>query len=230
MGLTEYRHNLEHRTTATAEMLAVASRLVSGNLGLIMVARKPRDSAAGSSLRSARCSAVASLAAASGATLLGRDGRHHGLARDRLRARRRRRRGPSGPPFIPGQRGLACQRALLAVPIAGGRSGQPATTRAPIPPWCPPPSRWRRSGPRAEPVGAATGSRGPLPRSWGPGHRLPLVALMPQWRQNYLNNRPPARATAISAMGQQQTRKSPQSRHQARERLTEKELSDLSGL
>jgi hypothetical protein len=28
------------------------------------------------------------------------------------------------------------------------------------------------------------------------------VALMPQWRQDYPNNRPPTRATAISAMGQ----------------------------
>jgi len=28
-------------------------------------------------------------------------------------------------------------RALLAVPIAGGRSGQPATTRTATPPWCP---------------------------------------------------------------------------------------------
>jgi hypothetical protein len=30
------------------------------------------------------------------------------------------------------------------------------------------------------------------------------VALMPQWRQNYLNNRPPTRSTAISAMGHEQ--------------------------
>jgi hypothetical protein len=29
----------------------------------------------------------------------------------------------------------------------------------------------------------------------------PLVALMPQWRQEYLNNRPPTRATAMSEMG-----------------------------
>jgi hypothetical protein len=36
----------------------------------------------------------------------------------------------------------------------------------------------------------------------GPGGRLPHVALMPQWRQNYPNNRPPTRATAISEMGQ----------------------------
>ena len=49
---------------------------------------------------------------------------------------------------------------------------------------------------------------GPLPRSWGialrgsPGHRLALVALMPQWRQDHPNNRPPTRATAISAVGQ----------------------------
>jgi hypothetical protein len=44
-------------------------------------------------------------------------------------------------------------------------------------------------------------------RSWGhcsprqPGHRLPLVALMPQWRQDHPNKRPPTRATAISKMG-----------------------------
>jgi hypothetical protein len=30
----------------------------------------------------------------------------------------------------------------------------------------------------------------------------PLVALVPQWRQNYPNKRPPSRATAISEMGQ----------------------------
>jgi hypothetical protein len=34
-----------------------------------------------------------------------------------------------------------------------------------------------------------------------PGHGLPLVALMPQWRQDHPNKRPPSRATAISAMG-----------------------------
>jgi hypothetical protein len=62
--------------------------------------------------------------------------------------------------------------------------------------------------PRAERVGAAAGAwspsaavRGNCPRG-SPGHRLPLVALMPQWRQDYSNNRPPTRATAISAMGQ----------------------------
>jgi hypothetical protein len=32
---------------------------------------------------------------------------------------------------------------------------------------------------------------------------LPLVALAPQWRQNYPKNRPPRRATTISEMGQQ---------------------------
>ena len=53
------------------------------------------------------------------------------------------------------------------------------------------------------------GAWGPRPRSWGeiaprggPGHRLPLVALMPQWRQSYPNKRPPTWATAISDMGQ----------------------------
>jgi hypothetical protein len=35
-----------------------------------------------------------------------------------------------------------------------------------------------------------------------PGHRLPLVALVLQWRQDHPNNRPPTRATANSAMGQ----------------------------
>jgi hypothetical protein len=34
-----------------------------------------------------------------------------------------------------------------------------------------------------------------------PGRRLPLVALVLQWRQDYPNNRPPTRATAISEMG-----------------------------
>jgi hypothetical protein len=46
--------------------------------------------------------------------------------------------------------------------------------------------------------------RGPgeiAPRG-GPGHRLALVALMPQWRQDYPNNRPPTWATVISAVGQ----------------------------
>jgi hypothetical protein len=62
-------------------------------------------------------------------------------------------------------------------------------------------------GARAEPAGAATGAWGPLLRSWGncprgsPGHRLPLVALVPQWRQDYPNNLPPTWATAISEMG-----------------------------
>ena len=43
--------------------------------------------------------------------------------------------------------------------------------------------------------------------SWGGvsgGRGLPLVALVLQWRQDYPNNRPPTRATAIWAMGQQQ--------------------------
>jgi hypothetical protein len=37
------------------------------------------------------------------------------------------------------------------------------------------------------------------------GHRLPLVALMPQWRQDYPHDRPPTWATAISAVGQVRT-------------------------
>jgi hypothetical protein len=52
---------------------------------------------------------------------------------------------------------------------------------------------------------AATGTRvpcrGPGVIALGRGNptrRLPLVALVPQWRQNYPNNRPPTRATAIS--------------------------------
>jgi hypothetical protein len=46
-----------------------------------------------------------------------------------------------------------------------------------------------------------------LPRGKPPGRReilgiaCPPVALTPQWRQDYPNNRPPSRATAISAMG-----------------------------
>jgi hypothetical protein len=36
-----------------------------------------------------------------------------------------------------------------------------------------------------------------------PGRRLPLLALMPQWRQDYPNKRPPTWATAISEMGQE---------------------------
>jgi hypothetical protein len=42
---------------------------------------------------------------------------------------------------------------------------------------------------------------GPEVCNWPPS----VVALVPQWRQGYPNNRPPTRATAISAMGQQQT-------------------------
>ena len=34
------------------------------------------------------------------------------------------------------------------------------------------------------------------------GVGMPLVALVLQWRQDYPDNRPPTRATAISAMGQ----------------------------
>jgi hypothetical protein len=59
-------------------------------------------------------------------------------------------------------------------------------------------------GARAEPVGAATGTWG-LWQSLGhcsPCGGFPLVALMPQWRQDDPNNRPPTRATAISEMGQ----------------------------
>ena len=67
---------------------------------------------------------------------------------------------------------LAKRAGLPALPIGGPKSRafdqtNPPTTRAPTPP-CPPPSRWRRSGPRAEPVDAATG---PLLRSCGPGQR-----------------------------------------------------------
>jgi hypothetical protein len=41
----------------------------------------------------------------------------------------------------------------------------------------------------------------PPPRERDPGHSLPLVALVPQWRQDHPNKRPPTRATAISAVG-----------------------------
>jgi hypothetical protein len=40
------------------------------------------------------------------------------------------------------------------------------------------------------------------PPAADPGHSLPLVALVPQWRRDYPNKRPPTRATAISEMGQ----------------------------
>jgi hypothetical protein len=36
-------------------------------------------------------------------------------------------------------------------------------------------------------------------------HKLPLVAPMPQWRQDYPDDRPPTWATAISAVGQNPT-------------------------
>jgi hypothetical protein len=60
------------------------------------------------------------------------------------------------------------------------------------------------------PCGASLGdgvASGPLRRSWGncparqSGDRLPLVAPVPQWRQHYPKNRPPTRATVISAVG-----------------------------
>jgi hypothetical protein len=43
--------------------------------------------------------------------------------------------------------------------------------------------------------------KGVAPPAADPGRRLPLVALVLQWRQDYPNNRPPTRATAISAVG-----------------------------
>jgi hypothetical protein len=55
-----------------------------------------------------------------------------------------------------------------------------------------------------EPGALCRGPGGIAPRG-SPGHRLPLVALMPQWRQDYPNYRPPTRATAISAMGHNPT-------------------------
>jgi hypothetical protein len=39
------------------------------------------------------------------------------------------------------------------------------------------------------------------PKRGNPTRKSPLVALVPQWRQNYPNNRPPTRAAAISEMG-----------------------------
>jgi hypothetical protein len=80
---------------------------------------------------------------------------------------------------------------------SGGDDAGADPTMAPAAVSLAPTSPWASCGARR----CGHRSLGPLPRSWGPGHRLPLVALMPQWRQNYPNNRPPTRATAISAMG-----------------------------
>jgi hypothetical protein len=41
-----------------------------------------------------------------------------------------------------------------------------------------------------------------LPPPYSPGHRLPLVALVPQWRQTYLDNRPTAPEAVAPEMGQ----------------------------
>jgi hypothetical protein len=64
------------------------------------------------------------------------------------------------------------------------------------------PSVWRSieslGGKRGHPK--ANESWGSLPRSWGVSGDRPSVALMPRWRQDYLNNRPPTRAAAISEM------------------------------
>jgi hypothetical protein len=75
------------------------------------------------------------------------------------------------------------------------------------PPRRPSPSRWQRL-PRPARRGLVRGARrcghrslGASAAVLGPGHRLPLVALVPHWRQNYPNNPPPTRATAISEMG-----------------------------
>ena len=72
-----------------------------------------------------------------------------------------------GPPFIPGQTGWPASAPYWRSESRAFDQTNPPTTRAPTPP-CPPPSRWRRSGPRAEPVDTATG---PLLRSCGPGQR-----------------------------------------------------------
>jgi hypothetical protein len=104
--------------------------------------------------------------------------------------------------LVPGRPGRSWRQAAAATRAPGSR---------PTPPRRPSPSRWAdHPGPpdgAAEPVGAATGAPGaPLLRSWviaprgGPGHRLPLVALMPQWRQDYPDGRqvgrPPSRQSA----------------------------------
>jgi hypothetical protein len=44
--------------------------------------------------------------------------------------------------------------------------------------------------------------RPPEPGVLPPGHRLPHVALVLQWRQDHPNKLPPTWATAISEMGQ----------------------------
>jgi hypothetical protein len=126
------------------------------------------------------------------------------------RRRRRRRRGPSGPSFILGQRRLACQRALLAVPIAGGRSGQPAHDAGADQTMVPAAISLAPTAP-ALPRGKPQGVRSPSMRPPEPGASAAVlgswafVALAPQWRQNYPNNRPPTRANAISEMGQVRT-------------------------
>jgi autotransporter passenger strand-loop-strand repeat protein len=93
-------------------------------------------------------------------------------------AKRRPRRGcqDHGPPHHDGRRHLA-RPTTAALPTGLARS---PSVRPPEP--LPPPG--------------AIAPRG------GPGQRLPLVALVPQWRQGYPNKRPPTRATANSAMGQ----------------------------
>jgi hypothetical protein len=103
---------------------------------------EPRDSVAGSSLRSARCSAVASLAAASGAThwvAMGVTtgspaiGCAHGAAGAEVERRRLYLANAAWPASAPYWRSRS--RAI--------DQANPPTTRAPTPPWYPPPSRWR---------------------------------------------------------------------------------------
>jgi hypothetical protein len=56
--------------------------------------------------------------------------------------------------------------------------------------------------PVTHPIQAMRSDKGVAPPAADPGRRLPLVALVLQWRQDYPNKRPPTRATAIFEMGQ----------------------------
>src|SRR5580693_9848674 len=67
----------------------------------------------------------------------------------------------------------------------------------------PPRTSW--AAPAATMAPATRSSRGVSLQGGGgdPRHSLPLVALMPQWRQDHPNNRPPTWATVISTVGQE---------------------------
>jgi hypothetical protein len=93
----------------------------------------------------------------------------------------RPRRGHADPTMVPA--------AISLVPTA------PALPRVSLRASC----GARRCGHRS--LGPSCRGPGVIAPGGGPGRRLPLVALMLQWRQNYPNNRPPTWATAISAVG-----------------------------